>query len=167
MASLAVLESGSRLVRREKLMEGGHCGRVEVSVMEAGRVFIFTFSSVGSGLEVEETLLADLLTSQLVSIRLSGQTSPNLLQRGGGRCSAAGHARVGRVRPGAGARQAGEERLLGLGGHHTWTPRCYNHSVITVVQYSTMVYHSTTTLLLTGDYSLFCLVGRCTVSVLE
>ena len=61
MASFAVLESGSRLVSREKLMEGGHWGVVELLVKEGGWVCTFTFSSAGTGLEVEETLLADLL----------------------------------------------------------------------------------------------------------
>ena len=64
MASFAVLESGSRLVSSEKLMEGGHWRMTEVSVMEAGWFSIFTFSSAGTGLEVEETLLADLLSLQ-------------------------------------------------------------------------------------------------------
>ena len=63
MASFAVLESGSRLVSREKLMEGGHWRMME-SVVERDWFSIFTFSSAGTGLEVEETLLADLLSLQ-------------------------------------------------------------------------------------------------------
>ena len=111
-------------------MEGGHWGMVEELVKVEGWRSGLTFSSAGTGLEVEETLLADLL-SQSVSRQLT-LGDLNLLERRGGRGSAAGHAGVGRVLSGAGAGQARQERLLGLRRHHTWTPRCYHSSITTV-----------------------------------
>ena len=108
-------------------MEGGHWGMVEELVKVEGWRSGLTFSSAGTGLEVEETLLADL-QSQSVSRQLT-LGDLNLLERRGGRGSAAGHAGVGRVLSGAGAGQARQERLLGLRRHHTWTPRCY-HSML-------------------------------------
>ena len=69
-------------------------------------------------LEVEETLLADLL-SQSVSRQLAiGDL--NLLERRGGRGSAAGHAGVGGVRPGPrpGGGQSAQQGLLGVQRGH-------------------------------------------------